>query len=263
MSLNKIQTDGVQATEKELPGYEDLNTAFETALQKPEQKPMGFRERLIHATKHFYDRFTDRLWGIDTPDEYNTGKVFIPTRTGTKYQFEHIKKGVKESQTSVLIQNRRKDDKILENEIQTTIYLDDNQPQKQVSQSRHDVVTQDGIRTQILTEGVTLPGGESLSKTQNFETGETTFRRNKGGLFQEWTFDRARKLISRYEGRFGEVNKPDLTSQFDYIYAPGGGLLSALETRTIITPDGETVKRIHHSMSDKIGKKALEEKYSR
>ena len=246
-----------------IPDFEALESAFEAALQKPERAPMGFREKLIHATKRFYGRMTNRFLGIEESDEYDTGQTLIPSRGGKKYQFEHIKDGIRESQTTVLSHARRSGDDILATDIQSISFPDEEHPKKKILQSRHDLVTSRGTQTEVVTDGVSMPDGESLSKTRNFETGETTFRRHKGGLFQEWTFNETHRLISSYEGRFGEAGKPDVMRQFSYDYASTGSLLSAVETRTTITPDGETVQRINHPLSENLNQRTPQKDFSR
>ena len=260
MPLNDTLTDAPRSiAEYELPRYEDLNSAFETAIQKPERPPMALHERLVHATKYFCERMTDRLWGINTPTEYDTGKAFIPSFHGTKYGFDHINRGIRESQTTVLNNRRHQGKDKLENEIQTISYPDAAHPQKRVVRSTHNLIVNHGYeednetKTQVVTEGTTLPNGESLSRTQNFETGETTFRRHKGGLFQTWTFNKEHRLTESYEGRFDEPNRPDVMSQTAYQYTPTGALQSAVETKTTITPDGETVQTINHPIASPMG----------
>ena len=270
MSLNDISANDVQAVrEQELPRYRDLNSEFETAIQKPGPKPMGFREKLVHASKRFYDRMTDHLWGVDTPDEYDTGKTFIPSFHGTKYRFDHINRGIRESRTTVLNQRRHLGRNKLENELQTITYPDSSDPQKRVTRSTHNLIINNGYeedqetRTQVITEGTTLSDGTSVSRTQNFETGETTFRKHKGGLFQTWTFNANHQLTERYEGHFGEPGRPDVMSQYSYGYTPSGTLLSAVEERTTITSEGETTQTIKHPVSTTMGQTPLDRGSSR
>ena len=270
MSSNDAQTNDVQTVRGQmLPRYQDLNSEFESAIQKPERRPMGFHEKLVHASKRFYDRITDHLWGIDTPDEYDTGKSFVPSVTGVKYHFDHIKNGIRESHTTVLNHRRPSGRDKLEHEIQTITYPDSKEPQKRVTRSTHNLIINNGYeedqetRTQVITEGTTLPDGESLSRTQNFETGETTFRKHKGGLFQTWTFNANHQLTEQYEGRFGEPGRPDIISQYNYGYTPNGALSSAVETRTTITSDGEKTQTINHPVSTEIGLKSRDRDGSR
>ena len=224
----------------DLPRYEDMWQLFETVQKDPDSKPLSMLQKLKMLAQNIGDRF----WGISGPSEYDTGRKYIPTFHGEKYRTTHVKDGQVLSETITGIYSRRDGDKILKNEIKSTTPLVPNGLHRVLS--RRTSLSLDGEKDKVLTEGVTLPNGVSYARTQNFETGETVFRKNEKGIFEEWTFDSKKRLISAYEGRFGEDDLPDTMRQTEYRYDPKGHLISATETQNTITPDGEKTEVVHH-----------------
>ncbi|MBR6412011.1 MAG: hypothetical protein IKS41_02475 [Alphaproteobacteria bacterium] len=233
----------------DLPRYNDLLTQFQSVQKDPDAQPLSLLQKLKLFVKNMGEQLIDRLNGIETPSEYNTGRVYIPTFHGEEYSTTHVKDGQVLSETLTHITARRYNQGIQKNEIKSTRPLTPNGLSKVLS--RHSYMTTDGEKDQILTEGVTLSNGVSYVRTQNFETGETIFRKNDKGLFWMWTFDRNKRLISNYEGQFGEIGKPNIISQTDYKYNAKGQLISALETRNTITSEDEKILTINHPIISK------------
>ena len=248
--MSTQKTDSIYSISlADLPRYADLLAEFQSLQQDPDAKPLSMMQKLKLFAKNFGSRLIDRINGIDSPSEYHTGRVYIPTFHGEKYQTMHIKDGQAVSETITSITATRSGEGIRKNEIKSTMPLIANGFKKVLS--RHSFMTLDGTKDQVVTEGITKPNGVSYVRTQNFETGETVFRKNDKGLFFTWTFDRNKRLISAYEGRFGMMNGFDYMRQTDYQYTPKGQLISATETRHTITPTGEKVETVHLPIASK------------
>ena len=240
--------ESVSISISDLPQYNDMWRLFEDAKKDPESKPLGMMQKLNLLAK----RMGNWMRGLPSAVEYDTRRVFSPSRHGEEYKTIHIKNGDAVSETMISLQTRRAGEYILKNEIKSTKPLVPNGLYRTLSQ--HSSISEKGEQTQIITEGVTLPSGESYGRTQDLKTGKTVFRKNKEGLFWEWTFDEKKRLILSYEGRFGQQDTPDTMSEVRYLYDGKEHLMSATENRKIITPEGEEKHVIRHPIREKLSR---------
>jgi len=247
MSVNEPPIQPI--SQANLPRFADLSAQFLAAQQDPEAQPLGMFQRLKMFAKRIGTRISDRILGLSTESEYNTGRVYIPSAHGERFQTRHVKDGKEVSVTTTSQVMYQSGKGLRLHEVQSTKPLVPGGNRHLLSRHTHMDTT--GKQVQVLTEGVTLPNGVSYARTQDFKTGETVFRKNDKGLFWTWTFDKKKQLISAYEGSFGNPGQPDQMNQTDYEYNEKGKLISATETRNTITPEGENIRVISHPITSR------------